>query len=197
MDSEFPEDLPEHPFGELGDIPSSFHRFMEKEPFNECIQCSCALYEGQSAYVIQKSYVGKEVIFEFAICDKCHGQLGQEVSKESLQAIKNFIYQNVQFGRSQTLLENESRDLTPWLKDCIICNTPRNSMKRFTDIAYCIGDQLMFGELPMMICETCELKYQKLLSKKTRERLGDFIGNHFDGAPEHADLTPDRTPVLI
>lgn len=178
-------------------IPEEFYPFLENKPFSKCLCCETKLLDGKSSYVIQKSYAGKEVVFEYAICETCYNQLSSEISNESLEAVQKFIHHRIEFGRGVQLLKEGGQGCHAWTESCILCHKKKDDKSKHTELAFCHGKNIILCDLPVMICESCEFEYQKQLSKKTRERLDDFIGSNFDCPPAHEDLHPTRTTVLI
>jgi hypothetical protein len=75
------------PFGiHLLPIPDVFWSAYLEKPFEQCVDCSCEL-NGATVYVVQKRFVGREAVFEMAICDQCRQRLTDTYSVETRAAL--------------------------------------------------------------------------------------------------------------
>ena len=55
---------------------------------------------------------------------------------------------------------------------------------------------MVFDPYPILVCDSCVEKNQKLLSKATKDQWNNFILDNFEGPPADA-LKPDKVPVLV
>ena len=77
---------------------------------------------------------------------------------------------------------------------CFLKNWWKN--REYSIYAQANGKQLKYGVFPYAISGIVMEEVNNLLSEKTREVLDDFIGQHFSGPPEVADILRKR-PVLV
>lgn len=140
---------------DLGSIPSFFFSTVEKKPFEACSYCEKSL--SGNHYIIEKLIQGQEPMVEFALCTTCIDGLIASLSKESL--------------------ENMSKKKEAFLfipgDHCISCKKTSKEAKRSIHVAMFYGQKYVL-ESHVWTCSECIKEKQKLLSKKTRERLEDF-----------------------
>ena len=65
-------------------IPSLFYSTQTGMPFMTCSKCSVCLADGNNDYYVHKHFQNGNVIFESAICGKCHNGINPNISKESI-----------------------------------------------------------------------------------------------------------------
>lgn len=179
----------------MSEVPRIFHSFEFEGPFQRCLNCEENLDELAVPHMIQKSYLGPECIFEYAICMSCHGEMVESFSEESRLSLQTFMDSRVDHNaRSERLAENEHH--TDWLNECLTCQTPVQELRDYSIAALAFGDQMVFDPFPRMMCGVCEFKIQEQISISSRDQWDRFIRNNFEGPPAEA-LTPDgRIPVL-
>lgn len=137
------------------EIPQFFYCTLEKKPFSHCSYCDQTLQENH--YIIEKLIQGKEPMVEFALCTPCINGLVASLSKESIK--------NMQKSREPFLF-------TPG-NHCISCKKSPNEVKRSIHVGMFFGNQFL-TDSHIWTCSDCIKEKQKLLSKKTRDRLEDF-----------------------
>ena len=87
-------------------------------------------------------------------------------------------------------------DIDRWLDQCVITKEPRVKHRNYQIVGVCRGDQMSINMLPILISHTAAEEMQKLLSKKTRDRLGQMIDDFFGMPPEFADNPDSYSPLL-
>ena len=162
----------------LGPIPPALYSFLLQRPFRQCTVCSCDLTSG-CFYEIQKVYRGDEVVFEMALCQTCGESLAQEFSKESIDALKNFLASSFQPSQGT--------------RSCHFCDFPQQPAKGYTLVGACRAEALLLP--PILLCATCSEKLQSELSQKTRDRQEEFVRDNFPGVPADVDFSP--TPGVV
>ena len=203
-------------------IPSIFHSLRNGGPFTQCLICDrpllgdCRLIgsvsedrldkqqpsdDGPQAnpptYFIERIFRGNEPIIEYALCLDCDDDLRSEISKDSLEKINHFFSEHVDLERRAARINagQQPRSIESWLNACVV------TKENFTDchekqiFAVCQGDQLALPT-SMMLSGTAISMVMPLLSKKTRDWIGDFTGTNFGMPPEFCDQ-PDVFPVLL
>ena len=140
---------------DLEEIPTFFHCTVEKKAFSKCTYCEKSLIE--SHYIIEKLMQANEPMVEFALCTACIEGLIASLSKESL--------------------ENMRKSREPFLfipgDHCISCKKTPKEAKRSIHVGMFYSEHYI-SDSHIWTCSECIKEKQKLLSKKTRERLEDF-----------------------
>jgi hypothetical protein len=153
-------------------------------------------------YLIEKAvrvypeYKKTEVIFEYAMCLICAEAMRNELSVESKQRIESYFREHVDFNKRQSLLQPKRAAFSNWIKDCLVKDEPVRHSQEYSLYAHAFGKKLVYDLFPYAITGKAMEKVNELLSEKTREVLDDFIGKHFSGPPEVAEILK-RRPVLI
>lgn len=203
------------PFTELScEIPTSLHS-LKDGPFTKCLICDVDLIDSSVRYYVERIFRGTEPIVEYAMCLKCHEAICSELSKESMEAIHD-IYQGIDFmtrcDRLRPLIRESADpasihaafydelrldvDINPWLDTCYLTEKPRVECSGYQYVAMCRGESLELGVVPIMLSNDAVEDIMKVMSKSTRERLDDFIGDHFGMPPEYCE-NPDSFPLLV
>jgi hypothetical protein len=183
-------------------VPKLFWSEYHGAPFDRCVDCDCLL-EDAELYLIQRSFVGTEPIFEFAICRQCHESMSEQCSEETAQAVTLFM-QECLLRRAEEMQEvaTASDAFHKCVDECVSCSRPRSDCHRYGVGGLCVSSQLVIevGFLtrsPVMICHDCELSISDLVSKKTRDTWNKFVEDHFGGPPGVGLDLPTGTPVLL
>ncbi len=183
-------------------IPKIFHSVYEDGPFSRCIVCSRSLLDETCEYMIEKVFRGTEVIVEHATCQACAEQLSSELSAESTARIERYLAERVDWaGRLRRLAELPDEtlagdDIEPWIDRCLVSGEPRAGLHSYQICAKCRGPRLERTLLPFMVGGPATHEVGKLLSKKTRDRLDDFVGDYLGMDPTLVDA-PIDTPLLV
>ena len=180
----------------LAPIPTVFHSLADG-PFTRCMICERDLTEPSVRYLVERIFRGKEPIVEYALCFECQEGMCSELSEESLQRIEQF-YQQLDFeARVERLRPHaESQDVSPWLENCLVTDNHVDDCHGYQIMGVFQGPYVELSAIPMMLSSEAVEQILKLLSKKTRERLDDFMGDHFGMPPEFCEH-PDFFPVLL
>lgn len=173
-------------------------------PFEECVDCGGRLADS-AVYIVQKRFVAGEAVFEMAICESCRAKLVSEYSQETLRNIEQFLTDKDGLGERlrslpPDLLRDRQRFLEYCLNHCVVCETPRDQLQRYTLAAGGRQDSLIlqlipFGQSPMLVCDKCETGMQDLISQQTRDRWNRFVEENFDGPPGVEVDSPWSQPV--
>ena len=202
---DFDQEDSEEALGDLSDllgcsripIPPIFRTFPDGEPFRQCIVCSRDLLDQDVAYHIEKGIRGSEVIFEYAMCRPCSIRMAQDLSRESMQRVAAHVHRNADLlSRSFELLRQSPDRVDPWLARCFLTGMPRQELLTCQIYGECCGKDLVLGLYPFMVGGPAMTELNGLLSKKTQERLSDFVGDYLGMPPEFRDL-PEDFPVLM
>lgn len=175
-------------------LPERFWSFETGRPIEDCLACGTNLIDADEPYLIEKAYSRGEVIFEYGLCLRCHGDLMQELSAESLDRIREHFLANADFeGRRERIAADMDGGVDPWLSHCLLTGREIDPRGEYQIFGMCFGDRLLMGDLPHAISGAGVEQLTELLSEKTKGFLNDFTGRYF-GAPTGADL-PTLLPV--
>lgn len=175
-------------------MSAPFDSLETDEPFRNCCACDCLLPDA-NAYIVNKSFVGHECVFEMAMCIDCRENMNDQLSEESRVAMFDFMHDNADMEkREQELGTNSETDA--YIAQCITCGVDASSLKNYSLGAMFSGNELLKGPFPMMMCGNCEEKLGETISDETRDVWDRFIGEHFPGPPSEIKL-PTGKPILI
>lgn len=152
-------------------IPRRLHSVYANGPFTHCVDCKQNLIEPPQFYEVQKVYKGREVIFEYALCNSCGEKLMKEYSKESLTNLQQYFIEHYW----------PSLDI----EQCQLCHN--DSFEEYSLMSMCRGSSML---ALFVICHQCTESLEQLLSEKTRKVMGDFVDDKFPGVPAEFDLLP-------
>jgi len=182
-------------------IPKIFHK-ADGGLLSECIMCNRNLLSPAQDYLIEKAVrvypeVKKsEVIIEYAMCMPCAEAMRNELSAESKQRIEAYFAQHVNLKKREVLLKPKKAPFKNWIGHCLVKDTPINKSIEYSIYAHGFGKKMVYDFFPYSISGEVMEEVSNLLSVKTREVLDDFIGKHFSGPPEIAEILK-RRPVLV
>ncbi|MDP5170969.1 MAG: hypothetical protein NWR72_12045 [Bacteroidia bacterium] len=172
------------------------------KPFAHCRICELDLQSPPKPYMVEKvirrnKELGlNEVLFGYAICLDCAGDMRSQISKESMLAIQQFISQRVDFqARIMEVFEQDFPDVDRHLSTCMITGNSIKEEGEYQIAALCEGDSLVLGLWPYVVSSTAIAELSGLLSNETLGHMDDFYGQNFGLPPEWADLFKEK-PVF-
>jgi hypothetical protein len=193
-------------------IPRTFFSEYTELPFARCIDCDCLLFEDETLYTVLKHIVGKETVFEMAICMACATKMREQYSEETSRNLQAYIEQKLrekfikEIEDNDEYLEKEEQDFTveDGLASCSFCEKPRSDCHRYemvglfweNEIILESGNGMSFSS-PMILCQECNSEVSKLISKKTRDSWDHFVEEHFDGPPGIEIDGPKMEPIFF
>jgi len=179
-------------------IPPIFQSLEKDGPFEKCINCERPLLEDGVTYLIERAFKGTEPIIELAMCLECHDKLAEELSEESRQNMTEFMKQRVDHKkRNKKLAKLPNVDqVETWLSECALTGAPAEDCHERQIYGLCLGDQMIFDQIPFMISGKAIEEMTELLSEKTKGWMRDFMDENFGMPPEFCD-SPDYRPLLI
>ena len=182
-------------------IPKVFHK-SDGGLLTECIMCNNNVLNPAQDYLIEKAvriypeYKKTEVIFEYAMCLACAEAMRNELSVESRQRIEAYFARHVNLEKRKALITPKKASFKNWIDTCLVKGTPIKKSLEYSLYAHGYGKKMIYDFFPYAISGEVMEEVNSLLSKKTREVLDDFIGKHFSGPPEIAEILK-RRPVLV
>lgn len=156
------------------------------KPFSHCIHCKLPLLEIDAPWLINKDFHKGECTLEYAICENCREETGENFSEESKKAIRNFLENEIAWEQrlQSFLLDPESR-----LTNCIACDCPREHAEGYaTSVLLDASGEIDFGPLPLLLCSACVEQMSEQLSETTKDSWRRFLDEHFDSPPELSTL---------
>ena len=180
------------------DIPKQFHSLYHEGPFPRCVDCDRDLLNEPTQYFIERVFRGSEPICEMAMCLDCREQIAEELSEESMQKMKMFTDERFDpHMRLEQAGEWDPDCVERWIDHCALNKTPKSECREYQLLGFCIGNQMAVDILPLMVSGKAIEEMQRMLSKKTRERLGQVIDDYFGMPPEFADNPNSFSPVIF
>ncbi|MEM8735895.1 MAG: hypothetical protein AAGG44_16825 [Planctomycetota bacterium] len=178
-------------------IPKQFHSLYHEGPFTRCIDCGRDLMDPECTYCIERVFRGTEPICEMAICLDCRAKISEELSKDSMMRIQAYVEERLDFElRYEATTEWEGSQIERWIDHCALLKIPVSECRGYQIAALCKGNMMSIDMLPMMISGTATEEMQRLMSKKTRERLGDMVQDFFGQPSEFADGPESYSPMV-
>ncbi len=183
-------DLPELDIGhDYIPAPAEYHSFELDGPFEKCAVCSCDLRQDGTQHVIEKAFNKGETIFEYAMCMQCRMNLNCELSRQSLKLVEHYFDERVDLvARRKLLLDAHKHDHHPWLSHCILSGEPLDPDGEYQIYGQFDGPDLLFAYAPYAISGEEIEGILKCLSKKTRDRIDDFVDDVLGIPGGHVDL---------
>jgi len=185
------------------DIPDVFLPYGQPQPFSTCINCDRHLLDDHVEYVVEKairqysSFNSKDVIFEYAICMDCALAIRNELSKESMQNIQQYLESTRMLSSRKQLIGDNNWNVQDWLSHCAISGEAIEEQQEYQIYGHCRGRQLIFSGMPYMVGGKAAEEMAGLLSEKTRDELGRFMDDHFGLPPELKKIIQDKPFVML
>jgi hypothetical protein len=177
-------------------IPREFHSLLEG-PFAKCMLCEEELAQPARRYFVERIFRGEEPIVEYAMCLNCQECMSSELSEDSQRNIQQF-FEQVDYESRVERLRAHVKDVgvEAWIDTCLVTGKRREECRGYQIVGLCQGAELELSIAPFMLSDEAVEEVMKVISKQTRERLDDFMGDHFGMPPEFCER-PDFFPVLI
>lgn len=184
-------------------IPKIFKNSETGKPISHCTVCNQYLLEDGTPYMIEKAVKQystgvKDIVFEYALCIPCMMMFHEALSVESRQRIEAYFNKHVDFvKRRNELLKRKTLRITSWINRCVVKNIPVSKCSEYQLAAQFDGKHLLFTYMPYALSGEAMSDIVNLLSPQSRDEIDDFMGKHFSGPPEVAELIRNRSLVLI
>lgn len=181
------------------DIPKQFRPIDDPENYHQhCRVCEAELLASGRLYCVER-VVKKpwgdhpdQVLFDFAVCLKCMDDLRKEMSQESQRALLQY---QEEMARRKTGDEEELwQDFRA--ERCHFSGEIPRPGETFQMIAFCQGNALFPGQVPLLVGNKAQAEVEALLSPETKDAFDDFLGNHFGWPPEWAALLRQGKVIL-
>lgn len=178
-------------------IPQSFHSLYHGGLFSKCVDCERDLLADDCWYGIERIFRGAEPIVEMAICMDCRQKISQELSRESTLRINAYFEERLDLDARYAMTQQwADHEISRWLDHCALLKIPASECRDFQIAAICRGPRLNLALLPIMISGVASREMQKLMSQKTRDRLGEMVQDFFGMPSEFADGPESYSPMI-
>lgn len=182
-------------------IPPICHNSLTDVPFTNCVDCGRELLEvleeeladqDPVVYQVQKVFVRRESVFEFALCQDCSVEFRSRMSAETMRNMQQFFQEHI----SQLPVCTPEAVLQETLQ-CLVCRRPQRECVRYSFASVLAGWALLLRPCPIIICDHCEQRLGELISEETRKEWDRFVEEHFDSPPGVEEGSPGRFPMLV
>lgn len=166
--------------------------------FELCKQCGTSLQTPPQAYTLEKVFKRypntpkPQVLFEYAICDGCAGDMRQDFSEESARNMQQYFEDKLKEREGE--LPN---DVPTRLHNCLLTNNSLDQEREYAIVARGHGDKMLQSHYPFAISLTAMDELSELISAQTRDLLDDFVERNFPGPPEFETVPVDGKWVLV
>ncbi len=166
--------------------------------FSHCKQCHQSLQDPAQPYTLEKVFKRypntekPQVLFEYAICDTCAGEIRGEFSEESAANMQGYFAEKLEARE-----EEFSEDIHHRMQHCMLLGSPLAEEQEYAVVARGNGSKMLQSQYPFAISVTAMDEMQELISEKTRDLLDDFVGKNFPGPPEFETVPVDGKWVLV
>jgi len=176
-------------------IPKVYFNTVEDQPFSNCSKCDISLLENNINYVIEKIYIPKDILFEYAMCEKCIDKAQSQMSKESREKLENFS-EEILIGHMQIIDDFVDEDIDTIISHCNKEN-PKEDFSRGIILGYFEGKNVQSDMHMICISASIAEKIQELYSEETRNDLDDFMDFVNNVPPGLEKLFDKPKPILI
>lgn len=183
------------------DIPDFLFSSDTGAPHERCMLCNDHLLREGAPYFIEKSVrqfpeLGtSEIIFEYALCLSCSAALNAALSETSRRRTMEYFAGHGRFVARRKKLRGAP--VSDWIAHCLIKDTPISATPEYQVVAQCSGKKLVMHDMPFAVSLEAMDEIAALLSDETLGEMDDFMGKHFTGPPELAELLLKRPPVIL
>lgn len=177
------------------EIPEQFYASQTQQPFTECSCCGNSF--GNKHYFIEKAFQKThdlsqhEMVFEYAICERCKMDMMQSISKESFQNIQNFVKEMGGVPKMKSAKSYEI-DLDYMLHHCAMTGESIENLNEYHLVGIFRDGKLV--QLPMLYGPTFIMQYAEILSEETKEFFDDFFDHITILPPTLAKILEDEKP---
>jgi hypothetical protein len=185
-------------------LPPFFHNYETGEPFSHCLVCDKDLskvdkYAVEKVLKQNRNMTSPEIIYEYAICMDCAGNMQEEISEESMRSIQDLFEQHSfnALMKLEYLHGTDKYDIKAWTERCSFTGKETRLCSEFSVSGIIENGRLVFEHAPMVISDDFMEMIQDSLSKKTRDYFDDFRDSYFDLPPDIKDIINSPTVGII
>ncbi|RMH63398.1 MAG: hypothetical protein D6677_07280 [Calditrichaeota bacterium] len=188
-------------------IPDIFKQSFNGKPFSHCLICEKELIASGAHYIIEKAIRHyprnntEDVIFEYAMCVTCHEEIMRHYSQESLQAMRRFFAEHVDFRLRHNTMVDMAKSNTfatsDWIRNCLIKGTPIEHLREYQLGAECMGDQMILSGMPYIIGGPAIDELTMQLSNETIDQMRGYMDQFLGVPPELRKLLNDSGILIL
>jgi hypothetical protein len=170
------------------------------------MNCKAPLLVPGTNYIIEKAvrqyedFSATDIIFEYAICLKCHDEFISTYSQQSMDNLKEYFLQNSAFSHERLELKEKLEsgifNLDDWISRCLIKGTSVKELKEYQIGCQCTGDKMVVSSMPFLIGNEAMDEISQLLSNQTIDQMRGFIDEFLGLPPDLRKLFKD-SGILI
>lgn len=183
----------------LFDIPEIFYYSNTNSPFENCLICNKNLAKPHTAYSVikafryYKEFDKKDVIYELALCSKCHNMLTESYSEESMERLDKYWANNFDYNYRYSLFNEANYNLEDWIAKCACKGKHWKETKAFHIYGNFISTSIKFdGTFPYMLSDEVMEDFLILLSNVTIDSLIKLFDIYTDFPPEYRSIFSKR-----
>ena len=160
--------------------------------YRECVECGAPVGADDEPYYVERALRGSEPLFEYALCQPCVFAFQDDLSIESIRRIGRF-WLEVQDLDDRLERLRSATDGASLMEVCLLSGRPRRELEEFQVWAWVRSGRLDVDEhAPGVVSGAVLDEVVELLSRRTRERLDDFVRDRLGLPPELHNL-----PILV
>ena len=160
--------------------------------YRRCVRCDAAIDGPDQLHYVERALRDGEPMFEFALCQACVREVGDELSDESMLRLGSFLLAHLDVDDRQERLE-DADDAGPLVDRCLLSRRPRTELQEFQVWAWCRGPALVADAFaPAVVSGSMMEQLASGLSRQTRDSMDGFIRDHLGLPPEL-----NKLPVLV
>ena len=180
------------------DIPPVFHSELTGARFEHCCKCNCnVLTDASGVYQVEKAFRDGQLLYEYALCERCLEWYYGSLSDQSVQHMDEFIAQRVDFdGRHSLLSALSPTRVEPWIDRCLITGKPIKEKDEYQLLAHCAGEQLIMVHTPLAMSGDPVDEILGLLSKESVEQMDRFVRDYLRVPPELLKSSKERRRLM-
>ena len=188
-------------------IPLVFKQKFNGKPFSHCLVCEKELIASGAHYLIEKAvrrykdYNSEDIVFEYAICTDCHQHMLVHYSQESLEAMRAFFAEHVDFKLRQETMremaEKEAFNTGDWIRNCLVRGTPVENLEEYQMGCECIGDRMIISSMPYIIGGPAIDELTMQLSNETIDQMRGLMDKFLGLPPDLRKLLNDSGILIL
>ena len=184
-------------------VPKVFWSDLTGKPFENCIMCEKYLLNDGTLYMIEKAFksyntdAADSTIFEYAICLECADKMQSKLSQESRLKMDAYYQERVDLFERRKKLEEVENNLGDRIGECLLLQQPAAKGGEYQIYAQCDGKDMVYLDMPFMICGEAVDELIQLMSNETLDELNGFMNDLTGGPPELRELLEAGPRVFV
>lgn len=157
-------------------------------PFHGCVRCRLPLLEIDRPWLVNKDYFRGECVLEYAVCQKCRGEVSAEIPEVTKAAVRQFLETEIDWPARLAEHLGEGGEALRFSR-CVSCLRPREDLDGFAlSGLFDAEGHAVLGPLPLLLCRECYGRMTSLLCERSRGVWRRFLDENFEGPFDPDDL---------